>query len=72
MVGTLVQILSHGLQLGGGTGAIACTAAVKYKVSPLYTHGELLVYLKFEFNLPLMSAAHFNNVKALTYIAGQI
>ncbi|XP_026319029.1 monocarboxylate transporter 2-like [Hyposmocoma kahamanoa] len=41
VVGTIVQILSHGLQLGGGTGAIACTAAVKYKVSPLYTHGCL-------------------------------
>ncbi|CAB3226813.1 unnamed protein product [Arctia plantaginis] len=38
VVGTIVQVLSHGLQLGGGTGAIACTAAVKYHVSPLYTH----------------------------------
>ncbi|XP_013193068.2 monocarboxylate transporter 3 isoform X1 [Amyelois transitella] len=41
VVGTIVQVLSHGLQLGGGTGAIACTAAVKYRVSPLYTHGCL-------------------------------
>lgn len=40
VVGTIVQVLSHGLQLGGGTGPIACTAAVKYHVSPLYTHGE--------------------------------
>ncbi|CAH2241763.1 jg16327 [Pararge aegeria aegeria] len=40
VVGTIVQVLSHGLQLGGGTGAIACTAALKYRVSPLYTHGE--------------------------------
>ncbi|RVE50839.1 hypothetical protein evm_004588 [Chilo suppressalis] len=41
VVGTIVQVLSHGLQLGGGPGAIACTAAVKYRVSPLYTHGCL-------------------------------
>ncbi|XP_059057486.1 monocarboxylate transporter 10-like isoform X1 [Achroia grisella] len=41
VVGTIVQVLSHGLQLGGGTGAIACTAAVKYRVPPLYTHGCL-------------------------------
>ncbi|XP_046977724.1 uncharacterized protein LOC124543541 isoform X1 [Vanessa cardui] len=41
IVGTIVQILSHGLQLGGGTGAIACTAAVKYRVPPLYTYGCL-------------------------------
>ncbi|XP_053604477.1 uncharacterized protein LOC128671760 isoform X2 [Plodia interpunctella] len=41
VVGTIVQVLSHGLQLGGGTGVIACTAAVKYRVPPLYTHGCL-------------------------------
>ncbi|XP_045490617.1 monocarboxylate transporter 10 [Pieris rapae] len=41
VVGTIVQILSHGLQLGGGTGAIACTAAVKYRVAPIYTYGCL-------------------------------
>lgn len=40
VVGTLVQVITHGLQLGGGTGAIACTAAVRFKVAPLYTHGE--------------------------------
>ncbi|CAH2047189.1 unnamed protein product, partial [Iphiclides podalirius] len=40
VVGTLVQIITHGLQLGGGTGAVACTAAVKYRVPPLYTYGE--------------------------------
>ncbi|KAI5645989.1 hypothetical protein NE865_01882 [Phthorimaea operculella] len=40
VVGTIVQILSHGLQLGGGTGAIACAAAVKFRVPPLYTHGS--------------------------------
>ncbi|CAG5028240.1 unnamed protein product [Parnassius apollo] len=40
IVGTLVQIISHGLQLGGGTGAIACTAAVKYRVPPLYSYGK--------------------------------
>lgn len=40
VVGTIVQVLSHGLQLGGGAGPIACTAAIKYHVSPLYTHGE--------------------------------
>ncbi|XP_073955611.1 uncharacterized protein [Choristoneura fumiferana] len=39
IVGTIVQVISHGLQLGGGTGAIACTAASKYRVPPLYTHG---------------------------------
>ncbi|KOB77221.1 Monocarboxylate transporter, partial [Operophtera brumata] len=38
VVGTLVQVLSHGLQLGGGAGPIACTAAVKFRVPPLYTH----------------------------------
>lgn len=42
VVGTIVQVLSHGLQLGGGTGPIACTAAVKYHVSPLYTHGKYI------------------------------
>ncbi|XP_045769108.1 uncharacterized protein LOC123870005 isoform X1 [Maniola jurtina] len=41
VVGTIVQILSHGLQLGGGSGAIACTASVKYRVPPLYTYGYL-------------------------------
>ncbi|CAH0586964.1 unnamed protein product [Chrysodeixis includens] len=41
VVGTIVQVLSHGLQLGGGAGPIACTAAIKYHVSPLYTHGCL-------------------------------
>ncbi|XP_063534450.1 uncharacterized protein LOC134744551 isoform X1 [Cydia strobilella] len=41
IVGTIVQVISHGLQLGGGTGAIACTAASKYRVPPLYTHGCL-------------------------------
>ncbi|CAH2084755.1 unnamed protein product [Euphydryas editha] len=40
IVGTIVQILSHGLQLGGGTGAIACTASVKYRVPPLYSYGK--------------------------------
>ncbi|CAG9562716.1 unnamed protein product [Danaus chrysippus] len=40
VVGTIVQILSHGLQLGGGTGAMACAASVKYRVQPLYTYGE--------------------------------
>ncbi|XP_063826501.1 uncharacterized protein LOC135075984 [Ostrinia nubilalis] len=47
VVGTIVQVLSHGLQLGGGTGAIACTAAVKYRVPPLYTHaahGQILLH----------------------------
>lgn len=43
IVGTIVQVISHGLQLGGGTGAIACTAATKYRVPPLYTHGESLL-----------------------------
>lgn len=43
VVGTIVQILSHGLQLGGGTGAIACTASVKYRVQPLYTYGECYI-----------------------------
>lgn len=47
VVGTLVQVLTHGLQLGGGTGAIACTAAVKFRVAPLYTYGK---YLYFIFN----------------------
>ncbi|XP_068633963.1 monocarboxylate transporter 2-like [Battus philenor] len=41
VVGTLVQIISHGLQLGGGTGAVACTAALKYRVPPLYSYGCL-------------------------------
>ncbi|XP_045535858.1 uncharacterized protein LOC106714260 isoform X2 [Papilio machaon] len=41
VVGTLVQIITHGLQLGGGTGAVACTAAVKYRVPPLYSYGCL-------------------------------
>ncbi|CAG9562714.1 unnamed protein product [Danaus chrysippus] len=41
VVGTIVQILSHGLQLGGGTGAMACAASVKYRVQPLYTYGCL-------------------------------
>ncbi|XP_045499340.1 monocarboxylate transporter 10-like isoform X1 [Colias croceus] len=41
VVGTIVQILSHGLQLGGGTGAIACTASIKYHVPPLYSYGCL-------------------------------
>ncbi|CAK1585398.1 unnamed protein product [Parnassius mnemosyne] len=40
IVGTLVQLISHGLQLGGGTGAIACTAAVKYRVQPIYSYGK--------------------------------
>ncbi|GBP76001.1 hypothetical protein EVAR_55908_1 [Eumeta japonica] len=40
VVGTLVQVLAHGLQLGGGVGAIACTAAHRYRVPPLYTHGK--------------------------------
>ncbi|KAL4716169.1 hypothetical protein ACJJTC_013946 [Scirpophaga incertulas] len=47
VVGTIVQVLSHGLQLGGGPGAIACTASLKYRVPPLYTHGKsifLLIY----------------------------
>lgn len=44
VVGTIVQILTHGLQLGGGAGAIACTAAIKYQVSPVYTHGKSPVY----------------------------
>lgn len=42
VVGTIVQVLSHGLQLGGGAGPIACSAAVKFRVSPLYTHGKYL------------------------------
>lgn len=61
VVGTLVQVLSHGLQLGGGAGAIACSAAVKFQVSPLYTHGESIYMFNFQtaFYLMAMYARNF-------------
>lgn len=60
IVGTIVQVLSHGLQLGGGTGAIACTAAVKYRVSPLYTHGEFIQRLLYFIVLSLFGSNQIN------------